>query len=241
MTAEAVIWHDVECGGYVEDLPIWRELAGAAGGPVLDLGAGTGRVTLDLAAAGHDVTALDANPVLLDELAERARSRGLDVRCIAADARALDSVGRFSLVLAPMQFVQIMGGEPVRATLLEGVASCLAPGGAFAAAISDLDEAIPAEDAPPPLPDVGERNGWVYSSLPLDVRPEPNGVAVEWLRQVVSPAGQLTEKHHTEVLDSLTPGELEREAAAHGLRPEARHEIDHTTEYIGSTVIVCRR
>ena len=241
MTAEAVIWHDVECGGYVEDLPIWRELAGAAGGPVLDLGAGTGRVTLDLAAAGHDVTALDADPVLLDALAERARSRGLDVRCITADARALNSVGRFSLVLAPMQFVQLMGGEPGRATLLEGVASCLAPGGAFAAAISDLDEAIPAEDAPPPLPDVGERNGWVYSSLPLDVRPEPNGVAVEWLRQVVSPAGQLTEKHHTEVLDSLTPVELEREASAHGLRPEARHEIDHTAAYIGSTVIVCRR
>jgi SAM-dependent methyltransferase len=238
---ETVIWHDVECGGYAEDLPIWRELAGAAGGPILDLGAGTGRVALDLAAAGHDVTALDADPDLLDALAERARSRGLDVRCIAADARALDPVGSFSLVLAPMQFLQLMGGKPGRAELLKGVASCLAPGGVFAAAISDLDEAIPAEDAPPPLPDVGERNGWVYSSLPLDVRPEPNGVAVEWLRQVVSPAGRLTEKHHTEVLDSLSPDELEREAAAQGLRPDARHEIDHTAEYIGSTVVVCRR
>jgi SAM-dependent methyltransferase len=238
---ETVIWHDVECGGYGEDLPIWRDLAARAGGPVLDLGSGTGRVALDLAAAGHDVTALDADPVLLDALAERARERGLDVRCIAADARALDSLGGFSLVLAPMQFMQLMGGEPGRAALLKGVASCLAPGGTFAAAISDLDEAIPAEDAPPPLPDVGERGGWIYSSLPLDVRPEPNGVAVEWLRQVVSPAGQLTEKHHTELLDSLTPGELEREAAAQGLRPEARHEIGHTDAYIGSTVIVCRR
>jgi SAM-dependent methyltransferase len=238
---ETVIWHDVECGGYVEDLPIWRDLAAQAGGPILDLGAGTGRVTLDLAAAGHDVTALDADPVLLDALAERARSRGLEVRCIAGDARALDSPGRFSLVLAPMQFMQIMRGEAGRAALLRGVASCLAPGGVFAAAISDLDEAIPAEDAPPPLPDVGERSGWVYSSLPLDVRPEPNGVAVEWLRQVVSPAGQLTEKHHTELLDSLTPGELERAAAAQGLRTEARHEIGHTEAYIGSMVIVCRR
>jgi SAM-dependent methyltransferase len=238
---DVVIWHDVECGGYAEDLPIWRELARAAGGPILDLGAGTGRVTLDLAAAGHDVTALDAEPVLLDALAERARSRGLDVRCITADARSLNSSGSFSLVLAPMQLMQLMRGAPGRAALLKGVASCLAPGGVFAAAISDLDEAIPAEDAPPPLPDVGERGGWVYSSLPLDVRPEPNGVAVEWLRQVVSPAGQLTEKHHTELLDSLTPGELEREAAALGLRPEARHEIDHTEAYIGSTVIVCRR
>jgi SAM-dependent methyltransferase len=239
--SEVVIWHDVECGGYGADLALWRELAGEAGGPILDLGAGTGRVTLDLAAAGHDVTALDADPVLLDELAGRARARGLNVRCISADARALDAVGRFSLVLAPMQFVQILGGESARAALLQGVASCLEPGGAFAAAIADLDQAIPAEDAEPPLPDVGEREGWVYSSLPLDVRPEPGGVAVEWLRQIVSPDGRLTEKHHTQVLDSLMPDELAREAAAHGLRPVARHEIGHTTAYIGSTVVVCRR
>jgi SAM-dependent methyltransferase len=238
---EAVIWHDVECGGYDADLPLWRELARGAGGPILDLGAGTGRVTLDLAAAGHDVTALDADAVLLDELAGRAHERGLHVRCITADARALDSVGLFSLVLAPMQFVQIMGGERGRAALLRGVAACLHPGGTFAAAISDLDEAIPAEDAAPPLPDVGERGGWIYSSLPLDVRPEPGGIAVEWLRQVVSPAGELNEQRRTQMLDSLTPAQLAGEAAAHRLRLEARHEIGHTTEYIGSTVVLLER
>jgi SAM-dependent methyltransferase len=238
---EVVIWHDVECGGYDADLPLWRDLARRTGGPILDLGAGTGRVALDLAAAGHDVAALDADPVLLDELAERAQARGLHVRRIHADARTLEAAGRFSLVLATMQFVQIMGGESGRATLLKAVAACLQPGGAFAAAISDLDEAIAAEDALPPLPDVGEREGWVYSSLPLDVRPEPGGIAVEWLRQVVSPAGELTERRHTQVLDSLTPDQLTREASAHGLFPRARHEIAHTTEYIGSTVIVCQR
>jgi SAM-dependent methyltransferase len=238
---DAVIWHDVECGGSGADLPLWRELASSAGGPILDLGAGTGRVTLDLAAAGHDLTALDSDPVLLEALAERARARGLDVRCVTADAREPGAIGRFSLILAPMQFMQVLGGEPARAAVLAGVAACLAPGGVFAAAISDLDEAIAAEDAEPPLPDIGERQGWTYSSLPLDVRPEEGGVAVEWLRQVVSPAGELTEKRHTQVLDSLAPGELEAEASAHGLRPEARHEIPHTMEYIGSTVIVCRR
>src|SRR5439155_743 len=54
-----VIWHDVECGAYVADLPLWRELAAACEGPILDVGAGTGRVTLDLARHGHDVVALD--------------------------------------------------------------------------------------------------------------------------------------------------------------------------------------
>ena len=144
--------------------------------------------------------------------------RGLQVACLTADARRLAPIGSFALVIAPMQFLQIIGGAAGRAELLAGVAACLRPGGTFAAAIADLDEAIAAEDAPPPVPDVGQRGNWIYSSLPLDVRPEPGGVAVEWLRQIVSPAGDLTEERHTQLLDSLTPDELEREAAGHGLR-----------------------
>jgi SAM-dependent methyltransferase len=239
--SDVIVWHDVENGGYDADLPIWRELAHEAHGPVLDLGAGTGRVALDLAEAGHDVTALDSDAALLDELARRAGERGLRIECVRADARRLGQSGPFGLVIAPMQFVQILGGPSARAGLLAGAAVCLHPGGIFAAAISNLDEAVAAEDAAPPLPDVGERGGWIYSSLPLDVRPEPGGVAVEWLRQKVSPAGTLTEERHTEMLDSLDPGLLEREAAAAGLKPESRHEVSQTEAYIGSTVVVCRR
>jgi hypothetical protein len=158
-----------------------------------------------------------------------------------ADARSLAPIGRFSLVIAPMQFMQIMGGASARAEVLAGAAVCLGPGGTFAAAIADLDEAVAAEDAQPPVPDVGQSGDWIYSSLPLDVRPEPGGVAVEWLRQVVSPGGDLTEERHTQLLDSLTPEELEREAAAQGLRPVARHVVPQTAAYIGSMVVVCRR
>jgi len=238
---DAVIWHDVENGGYDADLQLWRELATQIGGQILDLGAGTGRVALDLAAAGHEVTALDSDAVLLDELTRRAHELGLEVARLEADARSLGSIGSFSLVIAPMQFLQIMGGAVPRAKLLAGVAGCLAPGGTFAAAIADLDEAVAAEDAPPPVPDVGQSGNWIYSSLPLDVRPEPGGVAVEWLRQIVSPAGTLTEERHTQMLDSLSVEQLEREAAAHGLQPVARHEVSQTPAYIGSMVVVCRR
>jgi SAM-dependent methyltransferase len=239
--SDAVIWHDVENGGYDADLSLWRELASQADGPILDLGAGTGRVALDLAAAGHEVTAVDSDALLLDELARRAEERGLEVACLNADARSLAPIGRFSLVIAPMQFMQIMGGASARAEVLAGAAVCLGPGGTFAAAIADLDEAVAAEDAPPPVPDVGQSGDWIYSSLPLDVRPEPGGVAVEWLRQVVSPAGDLTEQRHTQLLDSLTPEELEREAAAQGLSPVARHTVPETAAYIGSMVVICRR
>jgi SAM-dependent methyltransferase len=239
--SDVVIWHDVECGGYGADLPLWRRLALEADGPVLDLGAGTGRVALDLAEAGHAVTALDSNPVLLAELALRAEERRLAVDCVRADVRDFPGIGSFALIIAPMQLLQILGGASARTKMLAGVTSSLAPGGTFAAAIANLDEAVAAESAEPPVPDVAERRGWIYSSLALDVRPEPGGVAVEWLRQKVSPAGTLTEERHTEMLDSLQPGQLEREAAAQGLCPAGRHEVSQTPAYVGSTVVVCRR
>ena len=61
-----VIWHDLECGWYRADLPLWRELAAQHPGPVLEIGAGSGRVALELARAGHAVTALERERVLLD-------------------------------------------------------------------------------------------------------------------------------------------------------------------------------
>ncbi len=247
MTAEAVIWHDVECGSYTADLPIWRELAERAGGPLLELGAGTGRVALDLAGQGHEVTALDSDAELLEELAARAERAGVDVETVLADARSLARSAQpaiapgFALVIAPMQFLQVVGGPSGRADVLRGVAHALRPGGLFATAVAALDDAVPPEDAEPPLPDVGEREGWVYSSLPLDVRPEPGGVAVERLRQVVSPKGTLTEQHHTQLLDSLTPARLELEAAQVGLEAQERRVIAPTPDHVGSEVIVCRR
>jgi SAM-dependent methyltransferase len=253
LSSEA-IWHDIECGAYTADLPLWRDLADRAGGPVLELGAGTGRVALDLAELGHEVTALDSDAELLEELEARARRTGRPVKTVVADARRLpdEAAGAslplagqlgegFALVIAPMQFLQVLGGPVERAAVLRTAAAALRPGGIFAAAVAALDEAVSPDDAEPPLPDVGERDGWVYSSLPLDVRPEPGGVAVERLRQVVSPGGRLTEERHTERLDSLSAARLEREAAEAGLTPEARHDVESTPDHVGSEVIVCRR
>jgi 2-polyprenyl-3-methyl-5-hydroxy-6-metoxy-1,4-benzoquinol methylase len=66
-----VVWHDLECGSYRADLPLWRELAAREGDPILDVGAGSGRVALELAGAGHRVTALDLDPDLLRVLRDR--------------------------------------------------------------------------------------------------------------------------------------------------------------------------
>jgi SAM-dependent methyltransferase len=241
--ADAVAWHDVECGSYAADLPLWHELATAYAAPdaspVLDLGSGTGRVALELAAAGHDVTALDADAALLEELAHRARERELRVDAVAADARSFALERRYALIVAPMQVVQLLGGAAGRRDMLERVRDHLRPGAAFAAALADPFEAISTpEEALPPLPDVREHDGWVLSSQPLAVRVEADGVAIDRLRQSVSPGGDLTEELATIHLDWVSANELEREAAAAGLRPAGRREVPETPDHVGSTIVL---
>jgi SAM-dependent methyltransferase len=236
---DRVIWHDVECASYDADVPLWRELAAQARGPVLDIGSGTGRIALDLAARGHDVTALDADSALIDALAERARESGLRLRAVAADARTFEIPGaRFSLAIAPMQVVQLFGGSAARTAALERVRAHLVSGGLFAAAIADPFEGEPPEIVGPPLPDVREQDGWVFQSQPVFLREVPGGCEIDRVRQAVSPSGELTESYNTIRLDDLAAEELESDGRAAGFRVCPRRAVPGTRDYVGSTVVM---
>lgn len=228
-----VLWHDLECGGYTHDLALWRELAAAAGGPVLDLGAGTGRVSLELARAGHDVTSLDVDEELLAALRERAVS--LPVRTVAADARAFALDERFALILAPMQTVQLLDGRIDE--LLERVAAHLAPGGTFAAALANPPE---YEGDVRPLPDMREADGWLWSSQPVAVRRAPAGMVILRTRETVSPDGEHRTEEDEILLTRTLPEELEAAGERHGLSALPRRVIGETDEYVGSEVVVLR-
>jgi SAM-dependent methyltransferase len=240
LTVAAAIWHDVECASYEADLPLWRELAGAARGPVLDLGCGTGRVALDLAARGHDVTGVDSEPVFTGALAARARERGLRIQAETADVRSLDLAGHtFALAIAPMQVAQLLGGRDGRTRMLGCVGRHLRSGALLAVALADPLEGIPPDEDPaPPLPDVREEDGWVYSSTPVDVRQEGSATAIDRLRQAVSPSGELDESLATIVLDSVTPDELESEASDAGYTLRERRHVPATPDYVGSVVVM---
>jgi SAM-dependent methyltransferase len=234
-----VVWHDVECGAYGEDLPLWRELAAACDGPVLDVGAGTGRVALHLAGRGHAVVALDRSPALLAALRERAGA--LPVEVVEADARAFDLAGRhFGVVLVPMQTVQLLGGPDGRAAFLRCAAAHLAPGGLVAIAIADALEAFEEGEAVPLLPDLREIDGVVYSSRPVAVRMERGGAAIHRVRETVDRAGRRTVADDVIVLDDVDAAALAAEGAACGLRPEPARRIPATDDYVGSTVVMLR-
>jgi SAM-dependent methyltransferase len=239
MSSAHVVWHDVECGAYEADLPMWRKLARAEGGPVLDVGAGTGRVAIRLAHAGHDVTALDRDPELLAVLAERAAAARLAIEIVEADAAAFDLPRRFSLIAVPMQTLQLLPDAAARDGFFASAARALAPGGLIAAAIADALEAFD-EHAPLPLPDTGEADGLQYLSQPVAVREQPGAVRIERIRQVVAPSGERTSDDDVIVLTSVGAEELAAEARAHGLCAEEPLLVEPTDEHVGSTVVMLR-
>ena len=236
-----IVWHDVECGGYKQDLPLWRRLAATEAGPVLDVGAGTGRVALELARAGHEVTALDLDGELLAELAARAARERLAVRTEQADAAGFELPGPpFGLILVPMQTIQLLAGREARAAFLASARAHLAAGGLVALAVTE--ELVPFEADPddPLAPDVGVRDGWRYLSYPVAIRERGHEIVLERMRLRVAPDGSSDGVEDSIALATLTAAELEREGSVAGLRPEPRREIPETTAHLGSTVVMLR-
>jgi SAM-dependent methyltransferase len=234
--AALVGWHDLECGGYAEDLALWRELAADPSlpdGPVLDVGAGTGRVALALARAGREVIALDVEPALLAAL--RARAAGLPVTTVLGDARRFALDRRVALVLAPMQTVQLLDGG--HGAFVGRAARALLPGGAVAIAVADPP---PYEGDVRPLPDMVERDGWVWSSQPVAIRGRRDGVEIVRVRELVSPAGARSVAQDVVALRRVSPAELEAAGRDAGLVPAGRRTIPETADYVGSDVVVLR-
>jgi SAM-dependent methyltransferase len=239
----AVIWHDVECGAYDVDLSLWRALAGTAAGTVLDVGAGTGRVSLDLARRGADVVALDADDELLDALRERAAQEGLAVQAVCADARDFDLGRPLALIIVPMQTLQLLGGPDGRAAFLRCAARHLPTGGLLVAALADAMEGQ-LEDrsqAVAPTPDIREVDGTVYASHPVGVRREEGGVVIERIRETVEPDGTSHAEGDAIRLDDLDAAALAVEAAPLGFSASEPLIVPATDEYVGSEVVVlCR-
>lgn len=240
---DTAVWHDVECGAYHADLGLWRSLARAAGGPVLDVGAGTGRVALDLAERGHTVTAVDLDPELLAVLAARARERHLEVETVACDARALDlRERRFGLCLVPMQTIQLLDGADGRRRFLERVREHVRPGGQLGVALVEHLDAFDAhEHGWLPSPDVARQDGWTFRSQPVAIRPARSAIVLERRREALGPAGQRATSRDRVILDRLDADGLEAEAAALGFEVLAAIEVPATAEHTSSRVVMLRR
>lgn len=111
--------YDAQYLSYRDDIPFYLRLADDVGGPILELGAGTGRVTEALARAGHQVAALDSSAAMLRRARQRLAAAGTgvageavrtggdqvgtagQVTLLEADMRDFHLGRRFPLVIAP--------------------------------------------------------------------------------------------------------------------------------------------
>ncbi len=133
------------------DVSFWRNMARHAGGPVLELGCGTGRLAVPLGRAGVRLVGIDRSEPMLARARQRVKraSLGSTVRLVRGDIRLLPfrsqgvprrrspgeserkSGGGFAMVMAPYGVLQSLLRERDLAQTLAGVHEVLEPGGIF--------------------------------------------------------------------------------------------------------------
>ena len=129
------------------DLDLYLALATRTGGPILELAAGTGRIAVPLTIAGHDVTAVDLDPAMLERALARARvqpSAGAGrLELIEADLLDLDlpDAGSYRLAIIALNSLFLLATRDAQRQALRTMARHLAPGG-----IAVVDVWLPEPD-----------------------------------------------------------------------------------------------
>ena len=229
VSAEAVIWQDLECGAYAADLPHWLALAAARRGLVLDVGAGTGRVALVLARAGHEVVALERDEELAAELARRAGALAIEVRC--ADACDFTLEPPAALAIVPMQTIHLLADRPA---FLRCAHEALAPGALLA--VSLLGEGVEPFELELEA-DATQLGSVRYESVPTALRREPGGaVLIERRRSRIAAAGATSSELDLIRLERCDAETLAAEARAAGFAPVPGRTVGATAEHVGSEI-----
>ena len=182
--------YDAWSTGVVEDISFYVDEALASGGPVVELGVGTGRIAVPTAAAGVHVIGVDSSAGMLAICAEAARAAGvserLDLRL--GDLRDPPVPERVPLVTCPFRAYLHLSTDADRLEALRASRALLLPGGrlvfdVFAPSDEDIEETngrwIERE------PRIFERAEWdrEQRSLTLTVRGErgESAMTLWWL------------------------------------------------------------
>lgn len=118
---------------FQDDIPLFLGLAERTGGPILELGAGTGRVAVPLARAGFSVVGLERSPAMLEVARRKLRGRaGRRVTLTQGDMRSFDLPSRFPLAVIPDNTFAWLLAKGDQRSALECIHAHLQPGGLLA-------------------------------------------------------------------------------------------------------------
>ena len=180
--------YDAWCRSVLEDIPFYVDLAVRSGGPVLELGVGSGRVAVPTALAGVRVVGIDSSPAMLELARRRAKPHNVDLRLLEADMRMLPDLGTFALVTIPFRALLHLSSDEERRGLLTAVRDRLEPGGMLAFDVFHPDAEDIAETHDRWLerePGIWERAAWDAAAreLELSVRTEESEASMRlwWL------------------------------------------------------------
>src|SRR5438128_3459253 len=117
----------------LEDVAFYRHAARDFGDPILELGCGTGRITMALAEAGKRITGLDLSERMLERAVKKRAALRVEARerlhLIQGDMARFDLGERFRLVIIPFRPFQHLLEVRQQVDCLECVRKHLAPGG----------------------------------------------------------------------------------------------------------------
>jgi SAM-dependent methyltransferase len=121
---------------FSDDLPLYDRLATAGGGPVLELGCGSGRILLPLVRSGHEVVGVDASSPMLALARSKLEAAPPDVagraRLVEDDVRTFDLGERFHLAIVAVKTFAYLITRPDQQQALASIAAHVRPGGLLA-------------------------------------------------------------------------------------------------------------
>jgi SAM-dependent methyltransferase len=180
--------YDPWSASVVEDVGFYLEEARRSGGPVVELGVGTGRIAVPLAADGIRVIGVDSSRGMLDICARRAALAGVELDLRVGDLREPPVAERVPLVICPFRSLLHMHTDEDRLGVLRAAHDLLVAGGRFVFDVFTPDAADIAQTHDRWLerePGIFERAVWDESArtLTLTVRGDEreSTMALAWL------------------------------------------------------------
>ncbi|MCY3542719.1 MAG: class I SAM-dependent methyltransferase [Chloroflexi bacterium] len=147
-------WADIYDAVYsyvVEDIPFYVEEAVRSGGPVLELGCGTGRIAIPIAQSGIDIVAVDSSSAMLEHARSKAESAHTpSLNLLQADMRDFEIDTQFALIIIPFRgFLSLLSVEDEMRALAT-IRRHLAPGGrlVFDIFVPDISMMVQEGDIP---------------------------------------------------------------------------------------------